>query len=608
VDVTATFVSKVTLNNVDLWIVPELQSFVSLDQTHFAVVEANTPYEITLHVSIPYGSQTGLYDGTIHLRVGSKTYPQTLKIELSVVDAAATIGPEGGVIEVTDPNSPIRDTKLTFSAGSLDQITMFSVRYDAMHDRDDLMARPIIVDHPDIQLHEDVNVTLPLREVPTEDTTLIVMMFDDELNSYVPTGVLVDVAAGDTLANFQVAHLSIITLAYIYDSRNIYELNNEEFTSLLYYLKELTDTIKGYLDDGNIGPLLELVQRWEISTCQDVPCSVIKDTVGGEYQWLVGCDSHNPPSVCAQPLMSKIKNLIHEWVSEQAKDRNICCDLGNDRLAFFPYELNGFDFYKFEWKRVNDDPNDDDPCMGRCGTGCPGGDEPLDNYFTDCKFEFRYSQACLNHDACYNYYDYAKVLRTYQCDAKILAPCADDCQFNGVPICCRTIDFTTFPDNTPIPLNTNGVYGPPGSTIENYVTDEFESWGVVFVSPLPKLIGGPPSCSFCGVPPVGGILISSDPTFSGDIEAVFLTSPLPDYVTIEIIGSGLNISAELEAFTTDGNSLGTIYHTYSGNTGTLSPFTFSAPIGENIKRIRYNGGLNPSAAASIGTMVFGVRN
>ena len=119
VDLTATFVSKVTLNNVDLWVVPELQAFVSLNQAHFDVVEANTPYEITLHVSILYGSQTGLYDGTIHLRVGSKTYPQTLKIELSVVDAAATIGPEGGVVEVTDPESPVYGAKVEIPEGAL---------------------------------------------------------------------------------------------------------------------------------------------------------------------------------------------------------------------------------------------------------------------------------------------------------------------------------------------------------------------------------------------------------------------------------------------------------------------------------------------------------
>ena len=127
VDLTATFVSKVTLNNVDLWVVPELQAFVSLNQTHFAVVEANTPYEITLHVSIPYGSQTGLYDGTIHLRVGSETYPQTLKVELKVVDAAATIGPEGGVVEVTDPDSPLFSVKIEIPEEALSGDTLVSV-------------------------------------------------------------------------------------------------------------------------------------------------------------------------------------------------------------------------------------------------------------------------------------------------------------------------------------------------------------------------------------------------------------------------------------------------------------------------------------------------
>ena len=76
------------------------------------------------------------------------------------------------------------------------------------------------------------------------------------------------------------------------------------------------------------------------------------------------------------------------------------------------------------------------------------------------------------------------------------------------------------------------------------------------------------------------------------------------FVTIEIIGSGSNISAKLEAFNVSGNSLGTVFDTYTGPTGQLSPFTFFALPGEAIANVRYNGGLNPSAAASIGTLVF----
>jgi len=75
-------------------------------------------------------------------------------------------------------------------------------------------------------------------------------------------------------------------------------------------------------------------------------------------------------------------------------------------------------------------------------------------------------------------------------------------------------------------LNLNGIYGPPGSTIENGVTGEFESLGVVFVSPPgpSKIIGGPPACSFCGLPPAGGILVSGGPTgFFGAIDMSLLT-------------------------------------------------------------------------------------
>lgn len=124
VDLTATLVSKVTLNNVDLWIVPELQPFLSLDQTHFETVQANTPYQVTLQFSIPFGSVTGLYDGTIHVRVGTKTYPQALKVDLNVVDAAATIGPEGGVLEATLADGT--EVSIAVPEGALDESTVIT--------------------------------------------------------------------------------------------------------------------------------------------------------------------------------------------------------------------------------------------------------------------------------------------------------------------------------------------------------------------------------------------------------------------------------------------------------------------------------------------------
>jgi len=85
-DLTVTFESSISLENVNLWIVPELQPFVSIEPTRFETIEATRPYQIRVHLSVPYDTQTGFYDGTIHLKVGSKTYPQTLKIKLNAVD------------------------------------------------------------------------------------------------------------------------------------------------------------------------------------------------------------------------------------------------------------------------------------------------------------------------------------------------------------------------------------------------------------------------------------------------------------------------------------------------------------------------------------------
>jgi hypothetical protein len=146
------------------------------------------------------------------------------------------------------------------------------------------------------------------------------------------------------------------------------------------------------------------------------------------------------------------------------------------------------------------------------------------------------------------------------------------------------IDWTTFPDGSPIP-----------NDIE--IIDQFQPWGIVFIHPpgSPRVLDS-----------LSGILISGGLTgFFGDIHMAFVDTGLglPKAITIEIIGSGLDISASLEAFDSNDNSLGNLIHTYTGPTGQLSPFTFSAPAGNRIASAIYNGGLNPSAAASIGTLI-----
>jgi murein DD-endopeptidase MepM/ murein hydrolase activator NlpD len=122
-DIAASFVSNTNMSNVDLWVVPELQPFVRLAPNHFDTVVAGSSYSVSIHFSVPLGTETRLYDGTIHARVGSATYPQTLKINLNIVEAAITIGPEGGSVIVPDAS-----VSATIPVGALSENTLITIK------------------------------------------------------------------------------------------------------------------------------------------------------------------------------------------------------------------------------------------------------------------------------------------------------------------------------------------------------------------------------------------------------------------------------------------------------------------------------------------------
>ena len=73
-----------TLTNVSVWTVPGMSKFVDAQPSQFPVLQPATDYSITLSFSVPTGAAEGLYDGTIHLRQGSRTIPQPLKLGVTV--------------------------------------------------------------------------------------------------------------------------------------------------------------------------------------------------------------------------------------------------------------------------------------------------------------------------------------------------------------------------------------------------------------------------------------------------------------------------------------------------------------------------------------------
>jgi Carboxypeptidase regulatory-like domain len=72
------------LTNVSVFVVPEIRRFVTVQPSEFPTLQPEFEYSVSLSFSVPTRAAEGLYDGTIHLRQGSRTIPQTLKVSVNV--------------------------------------------------------------------------------------------------------------------------------------------------------------------------------------------------------------------------------------------------------------------------------------------------------------------------------------------------------------------------------------------------------------------------------------------------------------------------------------------------------------------------------------------
>jgi hypothetical protein len=91
---TLTFTSDQTLQGITVEAVPAIAPFVQIQPNTFTQVPAGQPQTVKLTFSAPSGAQFDAYDGTIHVRAGSRTLPQTLKA--SVTFAVVPLPPDPG--------------------------------------------------------------------------------------------------------------------------------------------------------------------------------------------------------------------------------------------------------------------------------------------------------------------------------------------------------------------------------------------------------------------------------------------------------------------------------------------------------------------------------
>jgi len=85
-EVNVTFSSNINLESVDLQFVPEIAKFITVTPEHMATVGLGVTNYVHFIVNIPAGTFPGVYEGTLHVRTGRRTVPDTLKIVLQVKD------------------------------------------------------------------------------------------------------------------------------------------------------------------------------------------------------------------------------------------------------------------------------------------------------------------------------------------------------------------------------------------------------------------------------------------------------------------------------------------------------------------------------------------
>lgn len=110
------FTSNQNLQDAAVEAVPEIAGLVSTQPGHLASVFADQPQTVTLFFSAPADAPLGLREGTIHIRTGSRTIPQTLKVSVNVVKGDGDGG--GGEPTGADPDQIVSDGTVAVSGVS----------------------------------------------------------------------------------------------------------------------------------------------------------------------------------------------------------------------------------------------------------------------------------------------------------------------------------------------------------------------------------------------------------------------------------------------------------------------------------------------------------
>lgn len=117
--VNVSFVSKTSISQPTIFIVPEIEKFIKIRTAPQKII-VGTENKVDLVLSIPADTPEGTYAGTIHVRDGKRTIAKPLPITLHVQRGSADVIPTAATLEIifssslSPPASPSRQTKQKF--------------------------------------------------------------------------------------------------------------------------------------------------------------------------------------------------------------------------------------------------------------------------------------------------------------------------------------------------------------------------------------------------------------------------------------------------------------------------------------------------------------
>src|SRR5207245_2011837 len=131
-----TFSSSLNLQNTVVEAVPAIAGLLSVQQNSFANVSAGTPNAVRISFLIPSNTALGTYEGTIHVRIGTSTIPQTLKVVVNVWQIFRQISPAfafkypPGWFVITEPHRSVLSDRTDLS--SINEDTVATIPFFAV--------------------------------------------------------------------------------------------------------------------------------------------------------------------------------------------------------------------------------------------------------------------------------------------------------------------------------------------------------------------------------------------------------------------------------------------------------------------------------------------